>query len=100
MKDLILNDPFRVFFVVMAIIAILIIVGGEIVSWFKKANVMPDEFENADDCYALLYKEPRSNSILSGRFSPEKYTCFYCDAVSKCPYAFDDYCMDGDCLNK
>lgn len=96
----IINDPFRFFFVALAIIVILIVVVGEIISWFKRPNVVADEFSDFDDPYAMLYQEPRSSSILSGRFSPEKYTCFYCDGVSRCPYAYDDYCMDGDCLNK
>jgi len=100
MINTILNDPFRVFFVMLAIVVILVVVIGEIVSWFKKAEVTPDEFEDRDDAFAMLYHEPSGSSILSGRFQPSAYTCYWCDSAGSCPHAYDDYCLDNDCLNK
>lgn len=30
--------------------------------------------------------------------SKEEYTCFYCPEAGSCPYAWDDYNTDGECL--
>ena len=30
--------------------------------------------------------------------SKEEYTCFHCPKVDSCPYAWDDYNIDNECL--
>ena len=29
---------------------------------------------------------------------PEEYTCYKCQSLYKCPFAYDDYNRNGDCL--
>ena len=35
----------------------------------------------------------------TGEFISEKYTCHTCNYKKKCPYAWDMYNLDGNCLN-
>jgi hypothetical protein len=73
----------------------------------------PDEHEFREDPYALLsyavdtmkddVHVEHAKYILGKRAAisvlhPSNYTCFHCAQQQDCPFAFDAYNMDGDCL--
>lgn len=49
--------------------------------------------EHAPDCEMCLAKQKADENI-----TRESYTCYDCQYVNDCPYAYDDYNLDGACL--
>lgn len=74
-----------------------------------------DEFEGLDDptavlCYSFdpmrddIHTEHAKEVLQQRAFigAPQisilNSTCLFCNDVEHCPFSFDPYCMDGDCL--
>ena len=100
--------------------ACVVFITCELISKLYKAgrreyrlSKFPDEFMYRDDPFALLNYDidpmkddihvQHAKRVLGSRagltiLHQSNYTCFNCSQQQDCPYAFDAYCMDGDCL--
>jgi hypothetical protein len=107
---------FFIFLVSMGVTFYALEWAEKVYQWIRRQydfNKFADEFEDKDDPYALLSYaiDPMKDDIhvehakyMLGKraaltvLDPSNYTCFNCAQQQCCPFAFDAYNMDGDCL--